>query len=111
MRAAENPIPDRIQLSSDGLDAYTDAMERGFGADVDYGQVVKTYGLVNLNKDPASRYSPAEVVAIKKTVVVGAPEICRITTLHVEKQNRTIRMRCPPLNPVDQRIQQKAGQS
>jgi IS1 family transposase len=87
-------LSDRIQLSSDGLDAYTDAVERGFGADVDYGQVVKTYGLVNLNKDAASRYSPAEVVAIEKTVIAGAPEICRITTSHVEKQNHTIRMHC-----------------
>jgi len=84
----------RVQLSSDGLDSYSDAVERGFGADVDYGQVVKTYGLVNLNKDAASRYSPAEVVAIKKSVIVGVPDICRITTSHVEKQNHTIRMHC-----------------
>jgi IS1 family transposase len=87
-------LSDRIQLSSDGLDAYSDAVERGFGADVDYGQVVKTYSLVNLNKDAASRYSPAEVVSIKKSIVAGAPEICRITTSHVEKQNHTIRMHC-----------------
>src|ERR1035441_2109272 len=35
-------LSDRIQLSSDALDAYSDAVERGFGANVDYGQVVKT---------------------------------------------------------------------
>ncbi len=87
-------LSDRIQLSSDGLEAYTDAVERGFGADVDYGQVVKTYGVVNLNKDAASRYSPAEVVAIRKSVIAGEPDICRITTSHIEKQNHTVRMHC-----------------
>jgi hypothetical protein len=34
----------RPQLSSDALAAYADAVERGFGANVDYGQVVKIYG-------------------------------------------------------------------
>jgi len=33
----------RIQLSSDALAAYPDAVERGFGSEVDYGQLVKTY--------------------------------------------------------------------
>lgn len=87
-------LSDRIQLSSDGMDAYSDAVERGFGAEVDYGQVVKTFGLVNLNKDAASRYSPAEVVKTERTVVAGMPDVSRITTSHVEKQNHTLRMHC-----------------
>ncbi|MGA2540048.1 MAG: hypothetical protein ABSG78_00655 [Verrucomicrobiota bacterium] len=49
----------RIQVSSDSLSAYSDAMERGFDSEVDYGQISKTYSVVNLNKDAASRYSPA----------------------------------------------------
>lgn len=61
----------RVQLSSDALAAYPDAIERGFGSEVDYGQIVKTYGIVNLNKEAASRYSPAEVVAVEKTVING----------------------------------------
>src|SRR5207245_2766778 len=59
----------RVQLSSDALAAYVDAVERGFGSNVDYGQIVKTYSVVNLNKDAASRYSPADVVEVTKTVV------------------------------------------
>jgi IS1 family transposase len=84
----------RVQISSDALTAYRDAVERGFGANVDYGQIVKTYGLVNLNKDAASRYSPAEVVKTERTIVSGAPDIDRISTSHVEKQNHTLRMHC-----------------
>ncbi|HEY3776778.1 MAG TPA: hypothetical protein VGL35_01835 [Rhizomicrobium sp.] len=33
----------RIQLSSDALRSYEDAVEQAFGADVDYGQIVKFY--------------------------------------------------------------------
>jgi IS1 family transposase len=84
----------RIQLSSDALNTYPEAVEINFGSEVDYGQLVKTYGLTNLNKDAASRYSPAEVVKTERTVLVGMPDISRITTSHVEKQNHTLRMHC-----------------
>ena len=84
----------RVQLSSDALHSYPEAVESGFGSEVDYGQLVKTYGVVNLNKDAASRYSPAEVVKTERTVITGMPDIRRITTSHVEKQNHTLRMHC-----------------
>lgn len=84
----------RVQLSSDALAAYPEAVERGFGGAIDYAQLVKTYSVTNLNKDAASRYSPAEVVKTEKTVVQGMPDVNRITTSHVEKQNHTLRMHC-----------------
>lgn len=84
----------RVQLSSDALQSYPEAVEHGFGSEVDYGQLVKTYAVVNLNKDAASRYSPAEVVKTEKTIVNGLPDVTRITTSHVEKQNHTLRMHC-----------------
>ena len=88
----------RVQISSDSLHAYADAMERGFGTEVDYGQISKTYSFVNLNKDAASRYSPAEVVKTEKTIISGMPDVSRISTSHVEKQNHTLRMHCRRLN-------------
>jgi hypothetical protein len=36
-------LANRVQLSSDALSAYVEATERAFGADVDYGQIVKFY--------------------------------------------------------------------
>ncbi len=84
----------RVQISSDALQAYPEAVERGFGNEVDYGQLVKTYSITNLNKDAASRYSPAEVVKTERTVITGMPDIRRITTSHIEKQNHTLRMHC-----------------
>lgn len=84
----------RVQLSSDGLTAYPEAVERGFGCEVDYGQLVKTYSVENLGKAASVRYSPAEVVKTEKTVIQGMPDVRRITTSHVEKQNHTLRMHC-----------------
>jgi IS1 family transposase len=87
-------MANRVQISSDSLTAYNDAVERGFGSEVDYGQIVKTYAVVNLNKEAASRYSPAEVVKVEKTIVCGMPDVATVTTSHVEKQNHTLRMHC-----------------
>jgi IS1 family transposase len=84
----------RVQISSDALGSYPEAVERGFGSEVDYGQLVKTYAVVNLNKDAASRYSPAEVVSTERTIVTGMPDVSRICTSHIEKQNHTLRMHC-----------------
>lgn len=87
-------MANRIQLSTDAMSAYADAVERGFGCEVDYAQLEKTYSITNLNKDAASRYSPCEVVKVEKTVINGMPDVNRITTSHVEKQNHTLRMHC-----------------
>jgi IS1 family transposase len=84
----------RVQVSSDSLPAYADAMERGFGAEVDYGQISKTFAFTNLLPGAAGRYSPAEVIKVEKTVVSGMPDVDRISTSHVEKQNHTLRMHC-----------------
>lgn len=86
-------LTNRVQITSDSLAAYADAVERGFGCNVDYGQISKTYA-VTLGKEAAVRYSPAEVVRVDKTVVSGMPDVDRISTSHVEKQNHTLRMHC-----------------
>ena len=36
-------LSDRIQLSSDKPNAYVEAVEAAFGANIDYGQIVKSY--------------------------------------------------------------------
>ncbi len=87
----------RVQVSSDALAAYPDAFERSFGADADYGQIVKTYSVTPLGNAAAPaavRYSPAEVVKVERTIVSGMPDVARITTSHIEKQNHTLRMHC-----------------
>jgi IS1 family transposase len=90
-------VANRMQISSDALAAYPDAIERGFGSEIDYGQIVKTYSVTQLGKagTPAAvRYSPAEVVKVEKKIVVGMPDVNLISTSHIEKQNHTLRMHC-----------------
>jgi len=76
-------MANRVQLSSDGLAAYRETVEKEFGSEVDYGQIVKTYSITNLNKDAASRYSPAEVVKTEKTLVCGMPDMAMVSTSHI----------------------------
>ena len=82
----------RIQLSSDGLRTYVPAVERGFGCDVDYGQLIKTYA--TSSEYPENRYSPGDVIAVEKSVITGNPEQSKISTSFVESQNLTLRMHC-----------------
>jgi IS1 family transposase len=80
----------RVQLTSDGLKAYLEAVEGAFGADVDYAQLVKLYG--NSPESAKGRYSPAECTGIKKTVIEGKPDEKHISTSYNERHNLTMRM-------------------
>lgn len=80
----------RVQMTTDGLKAYLEAVESAFGADVDFAQLVKLYG--NAPESFKGRYSPAECTGIKKTKVTGKPEEKHISTSYVERQNLTMRM-------------------
>lgn len=82
-------LDNRIQLSSDGLAAYVEAVEAAFGADVDYGQAVKFY---DAEPAGAGRYSPPKVVRAERTAIVGAPDQKHISTSIIERQNLTMRM-------------------
>jgi IS1 family transposase len=80
----------RVQLTSDGLKAYLEAVEGAFGADVDYAQLVKLYGASP--ESAKGRYSPAECTGISKTEIEGKPDPKHISTSFVERQNLTMRM-------------------
>ncbi|HEV3243469.1 MAG TPA: IS1 family transposase [Chthoniobacterales bacterium] len=82
----------RVQISSDALNVYVDAVERAFGAAVDYGSIVKTFSHSDLEEQ--RRYSPPEVMSVKRIPVAGSPVVDLISTSHVEKQNHTLRMHC-----------------
>lgn len=82
-------LSNRVQISSDSLSSYVDAVERAFGADVDYGQIVKFYDAEPIGP---GRYAPPRVVGAEKTVIAGAPDQRHISTSFVERQNLTMRM-------------------
>ncbi len=80
----------RVQLTTDGLKSYLEAIEGAFGADVDYAQLVKIYGASP--ESAKGRYSPAECTGIIKTPIEGKPDDKHISTSFVERQNLTMRM-------------------
>ncbi len=80
----------RFQLTTDGLNAYPDAVEGAFGGDVDFAQLVKIYA--DTPREEARRYSPSEWVGSKREVIAGDPDERLISTSHVERHNLTMRM-------------------
>jgi IS1 family transposase len=82
-------LANRAQITSDGHRAYLEAVEAGFGADVDYAQLIKVYGEV---PHPAGRYSPAQIQGAKTFCCTGNPDSPHISTSYVERQNLTMRM-------------------
>ena len=83
-------LTNRVQISADGFGPYVNAIEDAFGADVDFGTVLKEYEAEPLGP---GRYSPPHVTKVTKTVVTGDPNVALISTSYVERQNLTIRMR------------------
>jgi IS1 family transposase len=90
LRDLSGRLSNRVQISTDGLRAYIEAVEQGFGADVDYAQIVKSYESDDGNQ-PERRYSPPRVVSIEKRLVVGNPDAKHVSTSYIERQNLTMR--------------------
>ena len=79
MRNVYSRLADRVQLTTDGHLPYLTAVERVFGADVDFGQLVKEYR--------EDRYHGS-----KKYAITGEPAKEYLSTSLVERQNLTMRM-------------------
>lgn len=85
-------LANRVQLTTDGHRAYLEAVEGAFGADVDYAQLVKLYGVADKGRSAEVRYSPMECTGIRKQTIEGRPDAKHISTSHVERMNLSIRM-------------------
>jgi IS1 transposase len=88
-------LNNRIQLSSDALAVYADAVEIGFGANVDYAQIVKEYA--SPAREDQRKYSPATLVSVYKSVVNGVPNPAKVCTSYIERANLTMRLHCKRL--------------
>jgi IS1 family transposase len=81
----------KVQLTTDGLKVYLEAVESAFGGNIDYAMLVKTYG-ESMEAKMQKRYSPAKYTGSKVELIAGNPERKHISTSYVERQNLTMRM-------------------
>jgi len=81
-------LSNRIQLTTDGLRVYLEAVEGAFGSGVDYAMLIKVYGA----SQDETRYSPAECIECQTKVISGDPNEKHISTSYIERQNLTMRM-------------------
>lgn len=99
-------LANRVQLTTDGLGHYRNAVDNSFGSGIDFGQVIKDFGKVGEDR----RYCPPQVIGIKKVELVGSPDLAP----YVHQLRRAI----PPdrqdehaaHDAVDQRPQQEDGE-
>lgn len=85
-------LANRVQLTTDGLKVYPEAVEAAFKGNVDYGMLNKSYANEYGLKEAKRRYSPAQITGSEKSVVYGNPDADHISTSHVERANLSMRM-------------------
>ena len=81
-----------VQITTDGLAAYKEAVFEAFGEEVDFAQLHKVYGTDPRLSGQERRYSPARYNGTYVKVVSGDPDPGEISTSYVERQNLTMRM-------------------
>lgn len=82
-------LRNRVQLTTDGHSVYLEAVESAFGCDIDYAMLIKVYGKPI---EPERRYSPADCLGCRKSIVNGNPDPVHVSTSYIERQNLTMRM-------------------
>jgi IS1 family transposase len=78
---------ERPQVSTDGWQAYPDAIDDAFAGAVNYGQIIKDFDAT----EQPGRYGPPILVDTTRRVISGAISKKSICTSHVERKNLTIR--------------------
>jgi IS1 family transposase len=90
LRDLADRMDGRIQLSTDGHSMYLSTVGPAFRQQVDYAQIMKIYAADP--SDGRGKYSPAICTGIKRKSLKGDPDMDRVSTSYVERQNLTMRM-------------------
>jgi IS1 family transposase len=85
-------MKNRVQISTDGLKSYVNAIDWAFSGNVDYGQIIKTYGTEESAVEAQRRYSAPKIKTSEKKSIVGRPDFDLISTSYVERLNGTTRL-------------------
>jgi len=76
-----------FQITTDGWSPYKRLIP-SYMSSADFAQLIKIYS----NFEDAGRYSPGQIMEIKRKAVCGQPEEDRMCTSHVERHNLNMRM-------------------
>jgi IS1 family transposase len=79
----------RVQLTTDGHRMYLTAVPDTFGDDIDFAQLVKIYATPHDEYGRAAGSS--EVIGTIDKIVSGDPDVSKINTSYIERQNLTMR--------------------
>jgi len=85
-------VTGRIQMTTDGLALYLNAIEGAFFGGIDYAMLTKLYGKAKRAEIHETSYSPARLTGTKISVISGDPDEAHIATSYVERSNLTMRM-------------------
>ncbi|TKD06348.1 transposase [Polyangium fumosum] len=77
-------------VATDGFAPYVAAVGASFGPGVDYAQMSKNY-TSKRRRDDDHRYEPPRDPFITKKTIFGAPDMGKVSTAYVERQNATMR--------------------
>jgi IS1 family transposase len=86
----EGRLSGRIQLSTDAFVAYRSTVGLVFGpSEIDWATIMKEYHAEPLGE---RRYSPPVCTGVKRRRQLGDPDMDKVSTSYVERQNLTMRM-------------------
>ncbi len=86
-------LGNRVQITTDGLRVYVEAIEAAFGGQIDYAMLIKMYSNPGAVENAETRYSPGECCGTRRKKISGKPDRAHISTSYAERQNLTMRMR------------------
>jgi len=101
-------VKNRLQISTDGLASYVDAVDWAFCRNVDYGQIINTYGTQE-SVEAQRRHSAPKIETIEKKAVFGRPNFDLISTSHIERLNATTRLHMKRLARLTHAFSKKLG--
>lgn len=82
----------RIQLTTDGLRNYLTVVDGLWADNIDFAMLHKIYGRPVGQSNPERKYNPDVCTGIDVRVIAGNPDMSRVSTSYVERNNLTMRM-------------------